>query len=247
MAVAVKRTLGILVSLCWAGACSQQAVAGDGACASNVLERFAGQELSYQVDWKGLTMDSRRRIDRLEDGSWRLHNRSSLLFMSIEESSHFALEGDHIRSIAYEHERKGLSDKHDLQLDFAADEYSVHSPRGDGRQPVNGPIWDLLNHQAQLRIDLACSSPQEHYTYAVARRNRASEYDYRLVGDERITTPAGSFDTLVLERGEAGDKLDRVWMARSLDYLIVRLEHEEDDEVAVLELRQDPRVNSAAD
>ena len=93
MAVAVKRTLGILVSLCWAGACSQQAVAGDGACASNVLERFAGQELSYQVDWKGLTMDSRRRIDQLEDGSWRLHNRSSLLFMSIEESSHFALGG----------------------------------------------------------------------------------------------------------------------------------------------------------
>ena len=246
MAAANKITQWLCLALIGASALQQTAVA-EARCATDLLARFADQELSYQAEWKGLSLDSIRRIRQLDDGRWEAYNRSSLMFMSIEERSRFALEDGQIRSLDYLYDRQGMSDKRDLRLEFAPGYYQVSSPRGDGRLEAPLPIYDLLNHQLQMRIDLACSPRREHYRYPIARRNRISDYDYRLVGEESVTTAAGTFDALVLERGEPGDKLDRIWLAPKLDYLIVRLLHQEDDGSAELQLLRNPALSSGSD
>jgi hypothetical protein len=245
VAAAKKRTLWLLLALLGAGG-SPQALASHDSCAADLLARHAGETLSYRVDWKGFSLDSVRQIAQLEDGRWEAQNRSSLLFMAIEERSHFALDGGQIRSLEYRYDRQGLSNKHDLRLVFGSGYYDVFSPRGDGRMEVAAPVYDLLNHQLQMRIDLACDAPRPHYRYPIARRTRVSDYRYRRVGEESVTTPAGTFTAVVLERGEADDKLDRVWLAPALDYLIVRLVHQEDDERAELQLLRDPRLSGGS-
>ncbi|MBV1786970.1 DUF3108 domain-containing protein [Marinobacterium sp. D7] len=212
------------------------------ACARAVLEQNAGADLAYRVGWKGLSLDSTRRIERLDDGGWQAVNRSSLLFMGIEESSRFRLDTGRIESLSYDYQRKGMSNKHDLKLEFTPGQgYRAISPKGVGNIAHEAALFDLLSHQLQLRIDLACSAPRDEYAYAVARRNRVSEYRYRRIGEERVQTPAGEFTAVRLERGEPGDKFNQVWLAPELGYLIVKLVHqEEDDDKAELVLVKKP-------
>jgi len=212
------------------------------ACARSLLERSAGENLTYRVDWKGFSLDSTRRVKRLEDGAWLAANNSSLLFMAIEESSRFRLVDGQVVSRTYDYRRKGLSKKQNLKLEFSPGEgYSAFSPRGDGEIAHATPLYDLLNHQLQLRIDLACSAPRAEYRYDIARRSRVSEYRYRRVGEERVQTPVGELTAVRLERGEPGDKFSQVWLAPELGYLIVKLVYqEEDDDKAELVLVKKP-------
>lgn len=225
-----KRCVGALVVLL---ACANTVSAGPvkPACASALLEQSAGLDLAYRVDWKGLSLDSTRRVERLDDGSWQAVNNSSLLFMGIEESSRFNLIDGQIQSQAYTYRRKGMSNKHDLKLEFSPGQgYRATSPKGASQIAHAAALFDLLNHQLQLRIDLACTAPRDEYAYPVARRNRVSEYRYRRIGEERVQTPAGEFNTVRLERGDQGDQFDQVWLAPELGYLIVKLVHQEDDD-----------------
>ncbi|MBR9883367.1 MAG: DUF3108 domain-containing protein [Oceanospirillales bacterium] len=220
---------------------SAQAESARQACAEALLQDSAGVDLSYRVDWKGLSLESTRRIERLDTGGWQARNLSSLLFMTIEENSQFELRDGLIQSRSYNYQRKGMSKKQNLKLEFAEGYgYRAFSPKGDGRVSHPAPLFDLLNHQVQLRIDLACSAPRDEYVYDIARRSRVSEYRYRRVGEESVTTPAGTFNALRLERGDAGDRLDQVWLAPKLGYLIVKLVHQEDDETAELVLTKMP-------
>lgn len=212
------------------------------ACAEQTLGRFAGIGINYRVDWKGFSLDSSRTVDKLEDGSWKAQNSSSLLFMGIEEQSRFHIQNGLIEPQEYRYERKGLSKKHNVRLGFdTSGKYEVESPSGDDEIAYEGKIYDLLSHQLQLRIDLACKPPQDTYEYSIARRKGVSEYSYRYVGDDSVQTPAGNFEAVMLERGEEGDKLEQIWLAPELNYLIVRFKHqEEDDEAAELLLVKRP-------
>ncbi|WP_432696443.1 DUF3108 domain-containing protein [Marinobacterium sp. YM272] len=201
------------------------------ACAEQTLGRFAGATLEYQVNWKGFSLESTRSLDKLDDGVWQASNNSSLLFMSIDEESRFKLQDASLYPQDYRYERKGLSKKNNLHLSFEnAGKYQVYSPRGDDEIAYQGAIYDLLSHQMQIRIDLACKPPRDDYQYPVARRKGISDYNYRYVGEQSVETPAGSFEAVLLERGEEGDKMDRIWLAPELGYLIVRLIHQEDDD-----------------
>jgi hypothetical protein len=49
-----------------------------------------------------------------------------------------------------------------------------------------------------------------------------SRHEYRVAGRERLKTPAGEFDTVVIERG-TGKETSRLWLAAELGHLPVRL------------------------
>lgn len=57
---------------------------------------------------------------------------------------------------------------------------------------------------------------------------KVEEYTYRLVGPERLATPAGEFDTLHYERvAEAKESRAEVWIARDRHHLPVRVRYED--------------------
>ncbi|SEG72144.1 DUF3108 domain-containing protein [Marinobacterium lutimaris] len=240
MKLPVKRSTLLFLSLLTSGV----ALADDSvqACAEKTLGRYAGIAINYRVDWKGFSLDSSRTLDQLEAGAWKAQNSSSLLFMGIEEQSRFHMQGGLIEPQEYSYERKGLSKKHNVHLSFdRRGEYKVESPRGDDEIGYEGRIYDLLSHQMQLRVDLACKPPQDDYNYTIARRKGVSDYRYRYVGEDSVETPAGTFEAILLEKGEEGDKLEQIWLAPELNYLVVRFKHqEEDDEAAELLLLKRP-------
>ncbi len=239
MDVLKRATVGLMAGLSLALTQVQEAAATE--CGEALLQQMDVGAIEYQLSWKGLALEGKRQIERLEDGNWLARNDSRLLFMGLEERSRFGFDQGGVRSIEYRYQRKGMSKKRDLRQQFGRDgQFRSISPRGDAEVSFEAPVYDLLNHQVQMQIDLACAPPRELYRYPVARRDKVDNFDYRRVAEESVQTPAGRFDAIRLERGDPKDFLDQVWFAPALNYAIVKLERLEDGEKAQLVLTRYP-------
>lgn len=235
-----------LIAVGIGGLPGQRALAATG-CEQALLAHLNDRQLEYKVTWKGISLDSRRLLHRQADGSWVLHNTSRFLFMALEESSQFRFDQGKVISVAYDYQRKGMSKKRDLSLRFdQPGKIQVISPRGNHQLSYQGSVYDLLNHQIRLQLDLACSPPRQHYVYSIAQYKKVSQFDYRRVREETIDTPSGKWDTILLERHD-GDQLDQIWFAPKLDYQIVHMVHHDADETAELSLSKKPVKVSKGD
>ncbi|HEX9398373.1 MAG TPA: DUF3108 domain-containing protein [Burkholderiales bacterium] len=82
-----------------------------------------------------------------------------------------------------------------------------------------------LNAQDRLSFLLALSflpGRAESTSFAVFDGRGQSRQEYRISGRERLKTPAGEFDTVVVERISGNDEA-RLWLAVELGHLPVRL------------------------
>lgn len=210
-------------------------------CGEAVLQQMSAGPYLYRLSWKGMALEGKRQTERLDSGNWLAQSDSRLLFMGLEERTEFAFSGQRLSSIEYRYQRKGMSKKRDLRLEFdPSGSYQSFSPRGKAQVNASAPVYDLLNHQLQLQIDLACMPAREQYSYPVARRDKVDNFDYRRVAVESVQTPAGTFEAVRLERGDPKDFLDRVWLAPALNYTLVQMERLEDGEKAQLQLSRYP-------
>jgi hypothetical protein len=75
--------------------------------------------------------------------------------------------------------------------------------------------------------------------YAIADGGSLKTYRFMVVGEETVETPAGTFDTLKLERlREDNTRYTALWCAPELNYLPVKLmQRESDDRLVTSELR----------
>jgi hypothetical protein len=58
--------------------------------------------------------------------------------------------------------------------------------------------------------------------FAIFDGKGQSRHEYRVAGRERLKTPAGEFDTVVVER-TSGNDAARLWLAAEIGHLPVRL------------------------
>lgn len=87
---------------------------------------------------------------------------------------------------------------------------------------------DKLSYQLQIRSDLINNRTLQKYPIADGGTLKA--YDFELIGEEQLDTPAGKFDTLVIRRLRENDK-DRnttFWLAKDWDYLVVKSQQDDD-------------------
>ena len=92
---------------------------------------------------------------------------------------------------------------------------------------VPSTTQDKLLYQITLMIDLM--QGREKPQYAIADGGTLKDYDFSVLGEEKIDTPLGKLDTIKLKRID--DKRHTViWCAKSLDYLPVRIEQVEKDD-----------------
>ena len=68
-------------------------------------------------------------------------------------------------------------------------------------------------------------------TYRVVDGDEVEEYAFRVVGEERVTTKAGQFDAVEVERVREPDarRETTLWFAKDWNYLLVRLSQIETD------------------
>lgn len=97
---------------------------------------------------------------------------------------------------------------------------------------VNGTPWlmsiiqgtqDKLSYELQLRQDLL--NNKKFFSYPVADGGKIKYYQFRMVGNQIITTPLGTFNTIEIIRLPTPEKEGvTLWIAKQLNYQIVQID-----------------------
>ena len=146
------------------------------------------------------------------------------------ERSEWRHAGDWLQPLAYQYERTG---KKARKIDIAFDwEENVARHDSDGavwRLPVPPGTMDKFSYTLALMRDLDRGVRHVEYTIADGGR-RLKRYVLAGIGEERIETALGTFDTVVVRRErESGTRQTTLWCANALGFLPVKIVHVERD------------------
>jgi len=142
------------------------------------------------------------------------------------------------RPLQYIYHRNGGSKERNVKLSFDWKEGVVTNTINNDPWQMHIPpaAQDKLLYQLMLMIDLKAGKKKLHYK--IADGGRLKDYEFVILGEEKIDTPVGKLDTLKLQRVD-DVRHTTIWCAKSLDYLPVRIEQvERDDSRLALQIRE---------
>ena len=208
------------------------------ACLTHDVRPIQPYNLKYQAKIKGFSVETNRQLKAVREDQFQVNTKAKLMFVAINESSRFETTAQGIRPLEYRYERSGMSNSKDLHLAFSWNQMQATNLLDKQHATINltQGMQDLLSHQEQLRLDLACldnDNANQTLTYTIAKKKHVRDYKYRLIGAEQLSTKIGKLQTLKLEKVETkGNRTTTIWLAKDWDYIIARIEHSEDGKAA---------------
>lgn len=208
------------------------------------MSAFKAFHATYEVVSEGsisMTGESERVLSQNTDQKWLLKSRASALFASIEESSLFSLSQNQITPHQYLYNRKvlGKTRKANLSFDWQSQMVTNDVNNKPWKMSIKPGVMDKLSYQLQLQSDVATG--KKEFSYDVADGGHMKNYSFTVKGEETITTPAGNFKAIRVERvyPEAKDRQTLIWFAPSLNYQMVKLfRQEKKDKTFSLKLKK---------
>ncbi|MGH8428371.1 MAG: DUF3108 domain-containing protein [Gammaproteobacteria bacterium] len=176
-------------------------------------------------------------LDRNNDEwlfAWRAHpvGLASVFVHSLySETSRFSMARDLIRPLAYSYNDSGHADRDEkINFDWSAG-YALDANDGNRKKIELIPgILDRMSSQLAVSRRLA-SGLTLPTAYKVINGGRIRTYTFQELRRETVTTPAGKFDTVVIERTDSdSDKTLVFWFAPKYAWLPVRIEQHEPGE-----------------
>ncbi|MFZ5755772.1 MAG: DUF3108 domain-containing protein [Pseudomonadota bacterium] len=149
-------------------------------------------------------------------------------FFRHHEVSRFDWHGCRLTPLDYLHEFSGLGIDRGSAITFDHARSMAVETRGKRRQeiPLTAATSDSLNMSMLARCRMR--DGERSFTLPVIYRGERKDMQFSQTGTERLETPAGIFDSVIMERiYPNGGKRTRIWIAPSLDWFMVRFEHVE--------------------
>ena len=146
------------------------------------------------------------------------------------ERSEWTYEGDWLQPLAYRYERTGRKAREiEIEFDWEANVARHDSLGAAWRLPVPPGTMDKFNYIFAMMRDLSRGKRRVEYTIADGGR-RLKHYVLAGIGEERIETALGTFDTTVIRRERKnGKRQTTLWCAGELGFLPVKIVHVERD------------------
>lgn len=206
--------------------------------AHNVLTEY---EALYQLQWRGLNVGTsvhtlkKVGYDRYVAQAISKPNISLLPFRSNEKSEFFK-KNDTIVPLRYEfeNEEKGKKLIGSVYFDWDTNEAIKRFVGRRGRdakgeklpsemkEKLTANTLDKVTYTLALRQDLL--SKREDLTYKVIEPKKTKSYTFKIIGEEKLKTPMGEFNTVKLEHvSDNGERVTQIWMAKDFDYLMIKL------------------------
>lgn len=193
---------------------------------------------TYKAKYRGISVTAIRSLETLENGLQRFSFNADSFLADLKENSDFSWSNDHIVPTAYLYERGGLGRdrKAELLFDWNKMEVVNNVQNKPWRMSIPEGALDKLSYQLQLRTDLINNRGLRQYQ--VADGGKLKLYDFEIVGEETLDTRAGQFEVVKVRRLREQDAKRQtvIWFAKDWDYLVVRLQQEEDNKTYEIDL-----------
>lgn len=187
----------------------------------------------YKAKYNGIPITATRSLKTLPGGDKLFTFEADSWIANFQESSQFTWQkDDRIVPKHYHYQREGLGRDRVAKLDFDWEHNTVTNDveRKVWKMEIPEFALDKLSYQLQLRSDLVNEKPLLEYN--IADGGQLKQYRFELLGEENLVTQMGTFATVKVRRirdREDDDKRYTVlWMAKNWDYLLVRLQQNDD-------------------
>lgn len=188
---------------------------------------------SYAADMKKVPVngEATHSLSANADGSWTLSFNAGLFVARLSEESTLRLNGEQLQPLNYHYSRRGLGRSRSDRLKFDWEQSRVTGNYKDRQVdlPLEAGLLDKTTYQLALQRDLAAGKQEMHYR--VVDGDRVDDYHFRVVGERRVTTRAGQFNAVEVERVRDAEskRHTTLWFAPDWQYLLVRLTQIETD------------------
>ena len=164
--------------------------------------------------------------------SWLVNNQ-------LQESSRGETTTGGIRPNKYHYQRSGGRQR-EANLLFDWPSMTVENHVAGSHWEMDIPAGTLDKLATQLGMMIALGQGRQDVTFTVADGGILKEYRYRVIGNETLDVPAGTFKTVkVAKLRKDIDQETIIWFAPSLHFLPVRIwRRDSDDEEYVSDLEE---------
>lgn len=113
-----------------------------------------------------------------------------------------------------------------LGFDWVKNKVEYNSEREQKNFDLTTHLYDPLSFFFEARCDLMAGKTE--FSYPLIHNGNKKTHNYKVVGTEIVETGQGEVEALVVERDrKSQSRQTRLYVAPSLDYLLVKIEHQE--------------------
>lgn len=194
--------------------------------ANEVTLKLAPYQAVYGSNVGGIDAEMKQTLKKTDTDLWQLHNTISFMFIGFEEKATFIASGGDTTAQTYRYHNK-ISSSRNSDLSFDWKNSSVMDREKDQRRlGIPAGAMDKLSFQVQLRMDLLNEGENfKQKTYQLIDYNRVKTYLVSRLGEETITTSAGTFKAVKVKQQRPGkDRYTLIWLARDYDNFVLRIQ-----------------------
>lgn len=202
---------------------------------SGDLEEFTAE---YSVEKAGFEVAvATMQLQMTQENIYKYTSHSKAVGMlslfvddKIDETSLFVQHGNTFKPVSYRYVHSGSSKNRNQSIDYDWQSMAANiNYRGEkNRIELRDGTVDRFLLPLVIGQDLQDSTLDQQYR--VLDRGRVKDFNLIARGRETIKTPAGTFETLVVERDDDDKKTTRFWLATENNYLLVKVEQSEMNE-----------------
>jgi hypothetical protein len=211
------------------------ALAASASASTDELKPF---QASYAWIYHGMTVAVSSLDLEHEDANWVYRSKSEprgigrLFSERPVQESVMQLTADGIRPLSYKADDGTSSTKRDANVQFDWQTNRVTGVYEDAKvdMPIPPGMQDDLSVQIALMVELLRGHTPDKFS--LISGNSVREYRYSRDGEETLTTPVGTIQTVIYRsEKQYSPRATRFWCAPSLGYIPLRVQQKKGDDV----------------
>ncbi|MGB3623100.1 MAG: DUF3108 domain-containing protein [Ketobacter sp.] len=209
------------------------------AAAATVEFPFKLFTASYRGEAYGMSMEKlgTRSLMQVDAQRYRIEYKANAMMYSMEETSDFIWQDNHIIPLAYHSERGTFLSKRKARLLFDWDagtaEYKVK--KRSGEFTISPGDQDPITSTLTLALKIDQKNPL--IEVSEAKKDSVEMLEFERIDEPELQTPIGDIKTLHLRRiHDDPERQTEIWVHREYPYIPVKLRQNDDGEVFLLEL-----------
>lgn len=190
---------------------------------------------SYEARAMGMRTSAYRSLETVDNNRFRLSHGLSVSVLganliTVNESTEFLWQAQGAVPLQYHYQQSGVR-RRDEQVAFDWQQSVAVMKRDDREQTqaLSSGMQDNLSFSAQMSADLLnqpdLRAADTVLSYEILDGRRLEFHEYRVTGEERISTAAGELDTIKLERIRDSDsgRSTVLWLSTQNQFILAKL------------------------